>query len=92
MKQEKLIVFRHWGYNYFSSKISEKVVRNKIVNDLFDKGYVPLNVTIEKVKKGIKKIKYHYGYAGKKQARKIGIQKIDEPKIINIPISPEQGK
>ena len=83
----KTITFRHLlKVESIFGSVSDEVLKGKLVEDCFSRGYVPLDIKFETYEltpfQKVRRCSCWCGYAGKKQARIMGIQ--NSPKIINI--------
>lgn len=85
-KERKTIVFRHHVMMRFSIDFPVNVARDKLANDCIRRGYVPMNIKV-KIWEDVYTTKAYLivscmsGFVGKIQAKKIGVQKIDDTEI-----------
>lgn len=78
--REKRIVFRHHVVMAFPLDFDEEIAKQRLIESQIQKGYVPLNITVERTKYLI--VSCYAGYAGKRAARNIGYQEQNTSMII----------
>ena len=84
-KKIKTLVFRRETQVIFDPEvITDKEAERALINQALEKGYVPLNPTIKDYGNGLKIAHCLCAYAGKKQAKEIGVirKKLDKLKFI----------
>jgi len=71
--KDKTLTFSHYkAFTFNPQKTSDKEAKKSLANQLWDKGYVPLDITIDGYSSYRRLVSCVCAYAGKKQARKIG--------------------
>lgn len=76
--KEKTITFRHLrSVECVKDSVSDEMLKNKLIEDCLVRGYVPMDIKFtDRIDDSVKVRVCHClcGYAGKKQARIIGVQ------------------